>query len=200
MDRRPFIKQLGSGLLVLPGLGSLQMLAVGNADWKGSFQTLIKNCNIIPIHSKLIFDNLPPLPPQVSSGEFRRMDSMLYMYHDGKYCFQIFHKVHENAGTLELLIPFYKRRPDNGWEKLINLNQFAVTTLAHSSRDIKKNAGDALLPCDSYLPGEYKSRDGHVKLISRLNEANTMHTEIEIQKENNMFFRKTFSNNASFMV
>jgi len=183
MQRRPFIKLLGSNLSSLPFIPSIGESFNTQTQWQKWLKQVLNTCQIETIHSLFYSDQLPPVPAVVQSGEFTKTGMHTYFYRERQYCFQIFEKKHPTAGLLDLLIPFWKCNSEEEWSKVICLSMYDLKALAEATSKFSLEAADYLLPLQQTMPNHYISAKGQVKLISYLQPDGIVSTHLRVIKD-----------------
>ncbi|MFN8348456.1 MAG: hypothetical protein U0X91_25865 [Spirosomataceae bacterium] len=183
MQRRPFIKLLGSSLSSLPFLPVIEDSFTVQTQWEQWLNPLISACQIETVHSLYYLGTLPAVPTAVQSGEFIKTGPQIYFYKKKHYCFQVFEKKHPSAGVLELLIPFWKRAANEGWEKVACWSLYDLKALAEAVSEFSAHASDYLLPLQPAHLNSYLSAKGQVELISYVQSNGTVVTNFRIMKD-----------------
>jgi hypothetical protein len=183
MQRRPFIKLLGSSLSSLPFLPVIEDSFSTQTQWQQWLKQLIDACGIAPFHSLSYSGSLPPVPAAVQSGEFTKTGPHTYFYEQRHYCFQVFEKKHPSAGVLDLLIPFWTRNTEGGWSKVVCLSMYDLKTLAEATSKFSTDSAGYLLPLQEARPNQYRSAKGQVELISYLKTDGTVSTNLRVMKD-----------------
>ena len=187
MQRRPFIKLLGSSLSSLPFLPVIEDNFSTQTQWQQWLKQLLSACRIATVPSLYYSGGLPPVPVAVQSGEFTKTGSHTYFYEQKHYCFQVFEKKHPRAGVLDLLIPFWTRNSEGEWSKVVCLSMYDLKALAEATSEFSTDPAGYLLPLQQTLPNHYRSAKGEVKLISYLQPDGTVSTHLRVMEDTEVF-------------
>lgn len=165
MNRRPFIKLLGTNIVGLPLIANPLGLFATKVFAPSWLAQLLQEGQIESIDSIGALD-LPQAPKEVQSGEFTVSTDKVYFYQQRQYCFQIFEKVHPVVGQLEVMVPFWKKQQDGTWQKIATLNAFEMEALAKAAE--KKYTFANLLPQDKTTYNSYSCQAGLLQFKTRI--------------------------------
>lgn len=175
MQRRPFIKLLGTSLGSLPFLSGFAQ-SLPPQTWSDWLSQLVSACPIEPV----ALSEIPTHLPEFSSKEFLSTDNQTYFYKQQQYCFQVFEKTHPTAGVLALLIPFWKRQASGQWEKIACWSLFELQAVAQASQQLKEATFESLFPTEKSTTANYQSTRGEVCLKTNLYANNYVMTNIHL--------------------
>lgn len=193
MNRRPFVKLLGTSLIGLPFIPAIQVKENVSQKWQGWLKQLNEACEVETVHRVLFLNDLPNLPEVVQLGEFSSVNGNFYFYQARQYCFTVFEKRHSSAGLLELIIPFWKRQPDGTWAQITCLSLFDLEALARATDKVKEDAANYLLPAARKHSdtGTYATQWGQVALTTKIH-SDGIHTSIRIKNKENICWQEDF--------
>lgn len=182
MQRRPFIKLLGTSLGSLPFLsGFAQLPTTPPHTWSQWLSQVVGVCPIESV-SIALAGTLPTPPSAVTSGEFAAANNQVYFYQEQQYCFQVFEKTHPTLGTLDLIIPFWQRQAAGNWKKIACWSLFELQAIAEASAQLGASTFDAFIPLKESKTGRYLSANGEVHLQSYLHPNKQVVTNIRLQE------------------
>lgn len=182
MQRRPFIKLLGTSLGSLPFLSGYAQLPISSPPtWSQWLSQLVSVC---PIESVSVASagTLPVPLPAVLSGEFSQAENRVYFYEQQQYCFQVFEKMHPTLGILDLMILFWQRQAAGNWEKIACWSLFDLQAIAETSTQLGTTTFATLFPFKASTTGRYLSAKGEVHLQTYLHASNHITTNILLKK------------------
>lgn len=188
MQRRPFIKLLGTSLGSLPFLSGYAQSPISSPQtWSQWLSQLVSIC---PIESVSIASagTLPAPLPTVLSGEFSQAENQVYFYEQQQYCLQVFEKTHPTLGTLDLMVPFWQRQATGTWEKIACWSLFELQALAEASMQLGTTTFATLIPLKASKTGRYLSAKGDVHLQSYLCSNNHIVTTILLKKNTHILW------------
>lgn len=194
MQRRPFIKLLGSSLLSLPFVSNVQGSFNPQTYWQVWLEQVVNACQIEAIDTSFYSFTLPSAPTAVLSGEFCPTNTFTYFYNKGQYCFQVFAKTHPIGGVLSLMIPFWKRQSDGSWAKITCLSNYDLEALAQSSQNFTDDTAAYVLPLDQVNPATYITAKGEIKITSHLCLNNTVNIHVQVWEGQSLVWQKRFVN------
>ena len=182
MQRRPFIKLLGTSLGSLPFLSGFAQLPTSPPHtWSQWLSQVVGVCPIESV-SIALADTLPAPPSAVTSGEFAATNNQVYFYQEQQYCFQVFEKTHPTLGTLDLIIPFWQRQAAGTWKKIACWSLFELQAIAEASTQLGTNTFATLFPFKASTTRRYLSAKGEVHLQTYLHASNHITTNILLKK------------------
>lgn len=188
MQRRPFIKLLGTSLGSLPFLSGYAQLPISSPQtWSQWLSQLVSICPIESV-SVASADTLPVPLPAVLSGDFSQAENQVYFYEQQQYCFQVFEKTHPEVGTLDLMIPFWQRQATGTWKEIACWSLFELQAIAEASTQLGTTTFATLIPLNSSKTGRYQSAKGEVHLQSYLRSNNHIVTNIRLQENTHILW------------
>lgn len=190
MKRRPFIKLLGSNLIGLPLVMGSAGIFESQANWKPWLAHLQQDAQIESINELWMTNGLPLEPAVVRSGEFGKTSSQIFFYQNRQYCFRVFEKPHPQEGTLELLVPFWKKQTDGGWVQIACLSAYGLEALVKASRSGYTVV--QVLPIEAGDAGNYQSAIGTVNIKTTIRMDATAQTAAQISKQNQNIWQENF--------
>lgn len=183
MQRRPFIKLLGTSLGSFPFLSGFAQLPTSPPHtWPQWLSQVVSVCPIESV-SIALAGTLPTPPSTVTSGEFAAANNQVYFYQEQQYCFQVFEKTHPTLGTIDLIIPFWQRQAARNWAAIAYWSLFELQAIAEASAQLGTSTFDALVPLKESKTGRYLSANGEVYLQSYLRANKQVVTNIRLQED-----------------
>ena len=178
MKRRPFIKLLGSNLIGLPlVMGSAGVFKSG-APWAPWLAHLQGDAQVESINELWVINGLPPEPTAVRSGEFGKTSAQVFFYQKRQYCFRVFEKQHPQAGTIDLLVPFWKKQKNGSWVQIACLSAFGLEGLAKACQ--QDYTATQVLPLEAGQAGSFVNALGEVRIQTLIQLDNQAQTQIQI--------------------
>lgn len=189
MKRRPFIKLLGSNLIGLPLVMGSASIFESKVNWELWLAQLQQDAQIESINELWMADGLPPEPVAVRSGEFSKTSGQVFFYQKRQYCFQVFEKQHPQAGTIDMLIPFWKQKNDT-WVQIACLSAFGLEALAKACQ--QGHTATRVLPIEAGHGGSFLSALGEIQIKTNIQLGATAQTQILISHQGKTVWQNRF--------
>ncbi|WP_373551401.1 hypothetical protein [Haliscomenobacter sp.] len=190
MKRRPFIKLLGSNLIGLPLVMGSTSIFEPKANWAPWLAHLRQDAALESIHELWMANGLPPEPASVRSGEFSKTSGQFFLYQKRQYCFRVFEKQHPQAGTIDLLIPFWKKQKNGTWVQIACLSAFGLEALAKACQ--QDYTATQVLPIEAGQAGSFVNALGEVQIQTQIQLDNKAQTQIKISQQGKIVWQNRF--------
>ncbi len=169
---------MGSNLIGLPLVMGSAEIFESSANWKPWLAHLQQDAQVESINELWVINGLPSEPTAVRSGEFGKTSDQIFFYQKRQYCFRVFEKQHPQAGSIELLIPFWKRQKDGTWIQIACLSAFGMEALAKTCQS--GYTATQILPCEAGNAGNFQSKLGEIQIKTNIQLDGMAKTQIQI--------------------
>lgn len=195
MKRRPFIKLLGSNLIGLPLVMGSASIFEPQSNWELWLAHLQQDPLVESINELWVANGLPSEPASVRSGEFSKTSGQVFFYQKRQYCFRVFEKQHPQAGTIDMLIPFWKQK-DGSWVQIACLSAFGLEALAKACQ--QGHTAAQVLPIEAGQAGSFLSALGEIQIKTNIQLGAKAQTQILISHQGKTVWQnRFFSTNES---